>query len=362
MRFVPVNQLTVILLTAGIFFGCKADVVEPPPVVVGPPWIVFTTSNSPLPNSVINAIHVDIHNKVWIATGNGAASYSSRSWAIFRDSLKYLVYDSYNNSYVVCNVNSIALSKDQSVWFGLRGGGLVRYDKNSQTGHIWTRYKIPTIQTNLVNSIACDLSEATTYGEVWITSSLGVDRFIQTSDDRGDWHYLGGLPNRSSQNTVAVRNSFDNSLWIGSDGDGIAVVSFFPILTFSRVDFPPGANFRVTGIAFESQKSVWISTENGILNVDLQSGNWIEHNHLSEPANIPLGEMHSVETNEGTDRWFGTDSGLVHLSDTTWTRFRPSNSPLPNDIVTAIKYDFYGNLWIGTRNGLAVYNPTGVRM
>ena len=258
-------------------------------------------------------------------------------------------------------MTSIALSKDQSVWFGMKGGGIVRYDQNSQNGHTWTRYKQPTIQSNIVNAIACDLSESSTYGEVWLTSSLGIDRFIQISEDRGEWHYLGGLPFRYSQNTVAVRNQIDNSIWIGSDGDGLAVVKYDPILTVSSIALPAGANSRVTGIAFEGQSIVWIAKENGVSFADQQSGSWTHYDHANAGGYLPAGEIHAVETDLHLQRWFGTDSGLIFLSDTTWNRFTTSNSSLPNNVVTAIKYDLRGNLWIGTRNGLAVYNPEGTR-
>jgi ligand-binding sensor domain-containing protein len=55
-----------------------------------------------------------------------------------------------------------------------------------------------------------------------------------------------------------------------------------------------------------------------------------------------------------------TDSGLVRLANTTWTKFTAENSPLPSSTVTALSYDTRGNIWIGTANGLGVYNENGI--
>jgi len=48
------------------------------------------------------------------------------------------------------------------------------------------------------------------------------------------------------------------------------------------------------------------------------------------------------------------------LTDTGWVVFNETNSPIPGDNVRTLALDRYGNLWIGTVDGIAVYNETGI--
>ena len=45
-------------------------------------------------------------------------------------------------------------------------------------------------------------------------------------------------------------------------------------------------------------------------------------------------------------------------SQTVWTVYNTSNSPLPDNVIRAIEFDFTGNVWIGTDNGLAKFDGT----
>ena len=48
--------------------------------------------------------------------------------------------------------------------------------------------------------------------------------------------------------------------------------------------------------------------------------------------------------------------GLVKFDGKNWTNFNTSNSGLPDDNIHAIAIDKQGKKWIGTYNGLAVFD------
>src|SRR5437899_6664056 len=158
--------VSLIVVTTYIFLtlaGCKGDIEGPAPP--GPAWVTFSASSTPLPDNVINEIYVDRELRVWFATNNGAAYFKDKSWGVIRDSLKYIIYD-HSTPIPVYSVTAITQGKDRSIWFGLRGGGVVRYNQYSQNGNIWTRYKSPTLISDYIASIAPDISEATVDGEM----------------------------------------------------------------------------------------------------------------------------------------------------------------------------------------------------
>jgi len=348
---VSISLFLVITYTLATLPGCKGEIDGPAPP--GPVWVAFTASSSPLPSDVINQVYVDRELRVWFATNNGAAYFKDNSWGVLRDSLKYFIYSG-GTPIPAYNVTSITESKDRSIWFGLRGGGVSRYNQYTQNGNIWNRY----LNSEFIASLAADISDASANGEMWIVTGGGVNRFILNSTDGGQWFY-NQIAN--SQNTVAVTSPFDNSIWIGSSAEGMSVISYDPFFTISTIPLPAGQVGKITGIAFDGNRNVWMSKDIGISLVNLDSGIWTHYNNSNTNGNLPPGNVYSVASDLGSNRWFGTDSGLVHLSDTTWSRFTTANSPLPNNIVTSLSYDRRGNLWIGTRGGAAAYRPEGTR-
>ena len=353
--FLSVSLFLAITYTLFTLPGCNGEIEGPPPP--GPAWVTFTASSSPLPSNTVNQVYVDRELRVWFATNEGAAYFKDNSWGIIRDSLKYFIYDNGGTQIPAYNVTSITQGKDRSIWFGLRGGGVVRYNQYSQNGNTWNRY----LNSEFISSLSADISDATANGEMWIVTGGGLNRFVLNSTDGGVWHYYQTPQIPSNQNTVAVRSPFDNSIWIGSASNGMLFISYDPFFAISNIPLPAGYIGKITGIAFDGNQNVWISKDIGISAVNLESGIWTHYTNANTNGKLPPGNVNAVASDLGSNRWFGTDSGLVHLVDTTWSRFTTANSPLPNNTVMSLSYDQRGNLWIGTRGGAAAYRPEGTR-
>jgi ligand-binding sensor domain-containing protein len=116
---------------------------------------------------------------------------------------------------------------------------------------------------------------------------------------------------------------------------------------------------RVNDIAFDVATNVWFAKDIGVAALNINSNVWQNFTRDSTRGRLPSDVVHGVATDLHLTRWFGTDSGLVRLADTAWTTFNTSNSPLPSNQVTAVRYDQRGNLWIGTANGVAAYKHGG---
>jgi ligand-binding sensor domain-containing protein len=214
--------------------------------------------------------------------------------------------------------------------------------------------------SDFVAAVAADLSNATIDGEMWIVTG-GLNRVILNSTNGGTWIDYQSPQIPSNQNTVAVTSPLDYSIWIGSVSNGMEMVTYTPNFAISNIPIPSGYVGKITGIAFDGNHNVWMSKDIGVSAVNLLSNNWIHYKSADTSGHLPRGNVNAVASDLGPNRWFGTDSGLVHLVDTTWSRFTTANSPLPNDTVTSLSYDTRGNLWIGTRNGAAAYRPEGTR-
>jgi ligand-binding sensor domain-containing protein len=356
-----VMRISHCLLVAGItlllMMGCNKD--EGTGAKIGPVWVTYTTSNSPIFSDNIKTIFVDGENYVWFGTDKGAPYFTKGNWGGIKDSLRYAQAGG-GYGYTV---NAIAQSKDGSIWFGTQGGGAVRYIKNG-TRFVFKRYLQPDVPYATIAGVS---GQMTNRGEVFVsTRAAGVGRYTPSTTEIGEgvWTAIDNSNHFTTNNipTTTV-NVIDNSIWFGTadgsvvryDGDQDWLTSSLP---------PPYNNYFVLGIAFDLSDHAWIAkSDSGVSVFNNSTKEWIQHyTYGNTGGKMPRGEIKSIATDKNKMRWFGTTQGLVLLNDTTWTTYTISNTPaLPSNNITALSYDGYGNLWIGTNKGVAVYNPTGTR-
>lgn len=351
--------LKVLVVLSLASLGCNG----PPPTgitPVGPKWVSFNESNGGLLNNHVNAILPDAEGIMWIATDSGAYSFNRGSWNCFWDSLSYTWYDWLGSVHSAGVVTSIALSPDQSLWFGLAGGGITRYNNYQATATVWKRFtSADGLPADNVLSVTSDQK----LGEIWCSTLVGVGRFIPTANQGGVWEIYdtsnSQLP--SSMVRCVAYNPIDFSIWFGTEDAGVMYINGDkawqrPISFYGQLNYP------ILAIAFDVN-TTWFATGDGILSFAPTTSVWRQYVSDNTGGIVPLGIVNAVTTDHVTTRWFGTNAGLVRMADTTWTRFNRQNTPqLPSDTVTALTYDRYGNLWIGTPNGVAVYNEAGTKL
>lgn len=336
--------------------GCKNDIPEPPPK--GPDWIVYTHENTPaLPINKINALTVDGGGRVWFGTDSGAVSVLRNSWGAIKDSLTYLEYSS-GAQFRRKIVNTLAEGKDGSLWFGLNGGGVRRYNRNSSFA-VWQRYSSSdfpqTITYDYITSIGAVKFQR---GDIWIATLFGVSHFTpsETNPDQGVWETVPSDKFPGSFVRAIGINPMDNTVCFGTERGA----AFFDEATgWNTYDFPPTYSSPVLSVTFDLSNTVWLAKRDGVTSFNRTTAVERHYTYANTNGKLPTGFINAVTTDLFSTRWFGTEAGLIRLHDTTWTTFNHSNSPLPNDTVTALSYDKRGNLWIGTLNGIAVFNETG---
>lgn len=103
----------------------------------GSNWVLYNTSNSPLPEDKIWSIAVDQNDVVWIGTetkglikfdGVNWTTYNTLNSAITNDRIDAIAVDKLNNVWIACNYGGIVVHNPQ----GLSGiSGNVYYDQNN---------------------------------------------------------------------------------------------------------------------------------------------------------------------------------------------------------------------------------------
>lgn len=347
--------------------GCNKNTGQPP--TPGPPWLTFNKASNQLVDDHVNALYTDADGIVWVATDSGASYFNHGTWSSFVDQLSYPIF--YNGgSTTASSVTSITQGFDRSVWFGLKGGGIARYNQFGQT-FVWKRYTTSDgIPYNYVLSVDRGQTPGSSrpLGEVWCTTIAGIAHFLPSSNEGGTWTIYNSSNSTLPDNQVrAVGFNFnDYSVWFSaqdpsSGGSAIAYIDgngrWQPAIALASP-----YNLPIVAIAFDARNTVWFAKWQGVSSFNTQTLLWHHYTNATTIGKLPPGNVNAVTTNFATVRWFATNAGLVRLSDTTWTTFKRINIPqLPSDTVTALTIDRNSNLWIGTPNGVAVFNEAGTK-
>jgi ligand-binding sensor domain-containing protein len=355
VRFLHCMVLSLLCLSG--FTGC-ADPIKPKPN--GPVWLAFKGPEQPFRSNHINAILATRAGQVWFGTDSGATFYERGSWGVIVDTLSY-VTTPFGSVIRQAKVTAITQGKDGSIWFGTGGGGLHRYFQTTQgSGIRWIAYNEPVISSNVITSLTCEI---VVNGDIWAGTSLfGVDRFIPSTQDPryGEWrnYTTVDVPGfGSNQISATAFDIVDNSIWVASIFN---LEVFFNDITGWR-SYPAAVqyDYRILSMTVDLSNNLWMGKREGAARLD-RYREWTYYTNRTTGGIFPAGAVNAVTTDLFDTRWFGTTQGLMRLRDTTWTLFNHANAPvLLSDTITALGYDSFGNLWIGTGNGVNVYNEKG---
>ncbi|MBX7219765.1 MAG: GAF domain-containing protein [Blastocatellia bacterium] len=160
-----------------------------------------------------------------------------------------------------------------------------------------------------------------------------------------------GLPQNTITSVVADRKGY---LWVGTQ-DGVARYNgqrWAPVLlpTSNRSNY-------VYALLAAADGSLWVGT-NGAGLAHLQHGVWTTFDRSS---GLPGEQVRCLLETEESDRshilWAGiSGGGLAYWHNGTWTVFTKDNSPLPHNSVVSLmsdrEVDGSQTLWVGTAGGL----------
>jgi ligand-binding sensor domain-containing protein/two-component sensor histidine kinase len=308
--------------------------------------------------TVVNDIHFDQRNQLWIATAN-------KGIFKFRDGV--LENFNQNNGLSVDAIKNIYEDKSGTLWFGTFGGGLLKLANQAYTYYD----NIPGLKEKDIFAILSDKK-----GDIWIGTYLhGVYKFdgkkctsYSTSDlagnsdirclfaDRKGNIWLGGNngiviyngksfhPYDKNKNCKVIRAIFedkDGNMWIGTQGNGIFIDNGKEI---KRLNDENGINNNAYVFVQDRSGKIWIGTSNGIY---VYNGGKIV-THLTEGG---FGYVGSMMIDKFGATWAATDIGLSRYKDDQYKAITVKDG-LASAAIYIMSSDIYDNIWVGTNKGL----------
>ena len=225
------------------------------------------------------------------------------------------------------NITAMAVD-GQYVWFGTYEDGLARFDK------IRGLWSIVKKAEGLVSDNIKSIAEQD--GILWVGTAMGLSRFDLQS---GEWKTYTKAQGLTTNYITRVAADGD-AIWVGTS-KGVGRYQNNQWKFWNHQHGLP-SDF-VLDIAVIDQ-TVWVGTRAGLWQYNRESDKW----RISERLKGMRINAIAIDSNS---LWFGTDRGLVQLTDGDFT-FHTSHRPLHINTIANEK----NILWVGTRDGLSMFD------
>lgn len=226
------------------------------------------------------------------------------------------------------------------------------------------QFKILSLEHGISNSNALDIVHDDR-GIVWVATELGLNRFAGNSFNH---YYKSEQEVGSSVNSNEINKLlYDNQhLYIGTRANGLNILDTksgeFSYYTHDPANKKSIATNDITDIRKGSDGAIWLSTyHHGIERFD-QIAKEFEHFDTKSVPGLPSNSIWSiVEDQQGLLYCGHVNDGMSILNKQTHAlqhlHMDNTGGGIPHNEVKVLLCDRKNNIWIGTRKGLAVYNP-----
>ncbi len=271
------------------------------------------------------------------------------------------------------NVNAITHDRTGRLWVSTwrYGAQVLTFDKTGRlTGWQTVHLSKPAPYEPAVNRMTTDRQ-----GRIWI-GTFGTGLWVVNGNARRLPQYATQIPQLSRTTIRAMHTDRHGDLWIGTDNQVLWAGADMLKAATNLIMRPFQRTFAgLESLYLDSADRLWISTNYGLLLVEagLRTGQTMpvaETNiqtflpQDTDPFSINSVRVHDILEDRFHNLWLATSAGglnQVRLQAQPFGLLRREllgqTSPANNYINAVCEDKRHNLLWIGTRNGLAAYDP-----
>jgi len=309
-----------------------------------------SNANSLSQNSAIS-LYCDNTGIMWVGTyKNGVSFYHPGMFKFDKSPLFFY----HNQDLETKDCNILYKDKKDNLWIGTNGSGVLKYNFKNEKFTLYRNQ--PDNPKSISSDIIISMLEDRR-GDMWFGTFLGgLNQKVGESFNRF-------LPNVNDTNSISNKSIYgliedqQQNLWIGTLGGGVDELDasrkkFHHYYVANKIN--TSSNF-VLSMYSKDSTSVYISTSGGIelLNTKTKSitpvfKNYSQLNKLSDLI------IYNTLVDCRNQLWIATDNGInIYNAEKNSISYVNKSSGLPSDQVVSLIEDNSGNIWAGTRNGLA---------
>ena len=257
-------------------------------------------------------------------------------------------------------VNWVLQDRKGFIWVGTTDG-LNRFD-----GVNFKTYRHDPGNPNSINHSTVLSMHEDSDGYIWIATRRGVNRFDPRTEKFDS--YLGDYNNdiHNYNYILIIESDSEGNIWCGSyyglfkisDVDGKVDIQFYN----HDPENPESLAAEVVWEIYEdSRGEIWLGTTHGLDKIikDPQTGE-ISFKHFrhdaADPLSISSNQVWEINEDSWGNLWIGTRNGVNKFDQGTGKFYRNTHNPndpksISHNYVFGMLVDRYDRLWVGTYNG-----------
>jgi ligand-binding sensor domain-containing protein/signal transduction histidine kinase len=281
-----------------------------------------------LPEQVVQAFAQTADRYLWIGTTGGLVHF---------DGERFLTFDRENTSaFRENNVFCLTVARDNALWIGMEGGGLIRYRDG--------KFHSFSMNDGLTNAFVRVVYEDSK-GKIWVGTDNGL--FLLSNERLERVDNTAGVPAIAVH---AIHEDRRGQLWVGGS-------KFLCLNGNTAFEYRLGGEAsqnRVKSIIETGDGTVWVGTVSGLQKMAPKDASFKTVPEIKGTVRV----LH--ETSDGT-LWIGTiGRGLLTYSEHRFFEITAPD-PLPSNTVLNLFEDIEKNIWVGTQGGMLRLIKTPVR-
>ncbi|MFT4733251.1 MAG: ligand-binding sensor domain-containing protein/signal transduction histidine kinase [Sediminicola sp.] len=297
--------------------------------------------------NAVREIKKDKYGDLWIGTEDAGLNKLNLSTGKFKN------YPSINNNGNISHYNIHGLlPRGNELWIGTFEHGLDVM--NIKTGKIINHYGTGKNEGGLKSDFILYIKEIKN-GDIYVLTSSGVFKYLE---DSNSFQVVSGFP-EIHHYTYLIEDR-NGVLWAGTYWDGL--YSYDPnsgkksIFKYNRNDPTSISSNVINGIFEDSDKKLWITTENGLNLYNPEKNNFTR---ITKEDGFPSNVNYSILEDKNKNLWISTSRGLVEYNSETGAIkiLTKSNGLLSDQFNYSSSYkDDSGEMYFGSVNGLISFN------
>ncbi len=202
------------------------------------------------------------------------------------------------------------------------------------------------LTTNSITSVCYQIN-----GQLWAGTSAGaaIQKF------NGWQAYTTGNSSIPTNRITDIQTEriASNRTWFGTEERGLLMFDDSAWIQFDTSSSRIGSN-RVAAVCIDRGDTVWCATQKGVFKkkdgYSETFGTW--------NTGIPADDLYCMTIDKNRNKWFGYFGGVVRFNEAgnTWTPYTSLHSVLLADSVLALAGSDKGELWVGTKKGLCMFD------
>lgn len=310
------------------------------------------------PNTIasdeIQGVYIDNQGELWIKTPETVDRLDkSRN--------RFLHYRHYNNLFNFDNERiryPMLEDKSGNFWIGTKDGlnlfdrKLMMFDRQIHNESIPGKW-----DSDIITSLIL-----TRNNQMWAGTNNGLYVF---DNETKKFTSPGFMKQLKGERISALMQDINGLIWIGSEnGIYIYTPSNDELNKFRPENYNGDAlNAQIVSLFQDKTGIIWIGTNRGLLKVNIRANKFRLISKNSKPAyNLTSDDIASIYKPDGNTLWIGTWGNGLNIIDLTRNTIRKfdfsrhdGNSNL--NYVHSIFKDSKGNYWLGTRDGVLLFDP-----